>query len=791
MRIRSLFLASLMLMLAAGGLIFRDVVPARAVRPDAGDPFAAPAPSAAYLPPILTDLPGTKAAKLSARLGRLHATDTLERSRGHAAVNALNRAGLPDDVRGAIEARQLRIDVAGNVQVYVETEDASDATIASLTALGFAVERVNDDAHIVQGTLPIASLPDASAVPGVRLVREPDYGFTSAGIATSQGDAILDADKLRATYGATGSGVRVGVISDGLEGLAASQASGDLPAVNSSACDMIASAPPGQPANPTDAGAGAEGTAMLEIVHDLAPGAELWLGYWGFNANGTALDFMAAVHCLAQNVDIVIDDIGFFNAGPYDGTSLISQNASIQYNDNANRIRGYYNAVANEAAGHYQEDFLGSGSTISDPPTGRVWQVHRFQATAATTDGGLGLLCSANPAQGFCGDKAYLQPGGFLAVSLEWNEPFGASGSDYDLFLLNENTGQLLSAPSNVQDGNDAPVESFGWFNSTGGTQTLDIVVGRRTGVTKNLDIFVHCQGCNAIAGKAHNFNTARSSVPNNSDAGGGVVSMGAISATDPGNDTIEYFSSQGPTEDNRIKPDAAAIDGVSVTGNGGFPSTFYGTSATGPHAGAIAALILSCKPILKAFEPGDSPFGDRFNLRNAILNTAHDLGAGGTDNVFGTGRIDADAAAAAAGCVPVTTDTDADGCTDVEENGPNHVLGGDRDPNNQYDFFDTPVPALLPTQTTGTKDKTASLADVLAVLRYVGTVNNGPPNSDGADYDTDLNVNGVNDGVEYDRAPSSNVAKPWRSGAPNGSVTLQDALVALAQVGDSCAAPP
>jgi hypothetical protein len=35
--------------------------------------------------------------------------------------------------------------------------------------------------------------------------------------------------------------------------------------------------------------------------------------------------------------------------------------------------------------------------------------------------------------------------------------------------------------------------------------------------------------------------------------------------------------------------------------------------------------------------------------------------------------------------------DTDKDGCTDAQELGPNHALGGQRDPTNFWDFFDTP----------------------------------------------------------------------------------------------------
>ena len=91
----------------------------------------------------------------------------------------------------------------------------------------------------------------------------------------------------------------------------------------------------------------------------------------------------------------------------------------------------------------------------------------------------------------------------------------------------------------------------------------------------------------------------------------------------------------------------------------------------------------------------------------------------------------------------------------------------------------------------SGTRSKAVTLADVVAILNYVGTRDGGPPNASGVDYDTDLNGNGIKDGREYDRSPSTDASELWRSGAPSGAVTISDAIVALAQVGADCTAPP
>ena len=131
---------------------------------------------------------------------------------------------------------------------------------------------------------------------------------------TTQGDAIVRADWLRQSFGVTGPGCSVGVISNGVVGLADAQAAGELPDVDIQTCVP----PPNffQDNDPTQSPAGAEGTAMLEIVHDIAPGATLLFGYPGDPPYQSGMAFNAAMDCLAAHADVVVDDFGFYNAGP-------------------------------------------------------------------------------------------------------------------------------------------------------------------------------------------------------------------------------------------------------------------------------------------------------------------------------------------------------------------------------------------------------------------------------------------------------------------------------------------
>ena len=132
-----------------------------------------------------------------------------------------------------------------------------------------------------------------------------------------------------------------------------------------------------------------------------------------------------------------------------------------------------------------------------------------------------------------------------------------------------------------------------------------------------------------------------------------GVLAVGAIAADDPGNDDIEPFSDQGPVEiyhpnrETRQKPDITAIDGVAITGAGGFSNPFFGTSAASPHAAGIAALVMQAE---RKANPGGSKSYIAGLVFNALRDTAVDVGAAGFDNVYGYGRVDALAAIASTG---------------------------------------------------------------------------------------------------------------------------------------------
>jgi hypothetical protein len=613
--------------------------------------------------------------------------DLVKGSSGNTVRSTTDAAG-PPSVRDAIQSRRLRFDANNEVQVYILMSAVTDQTVRQLTEAGVTIEISDVARRRVQAHLPVSSLTSVAQLAAVNAIRLPTYARPRAGNVTSEGDRILNADAVRAQFGLDGTGVRVGVVSDGIKGVFAAGcttscggvdggpiATGDLPAavgvrtaagvLKESSGGIVARSfsanldleglPPASPAC-SFAGAGAEGTALLEIVHDLAPGAKLTF------ANGdTDLAFNQAVNFLAASNDVVLDDIGFFGE-PYDGTSAVSTNTAAALNNPSYPIRAYVTAVGNDADEHYYGAYVDSGADgTSIPGIATPGHLHLFQRTADTTD-----VLGLGP-QPF--NVIALPPNGEAAIFLTWDDPFGASANNYDMYLVQQSTGRVVASSVDVQNGTQDPSETIDYVNRGAADRFLIVVQNvRGAAQPRNLNVFSLQPEC-AAAGPAvlapprherHNYNTASRSVSAQGDAGGSpvsVIAVGAIcsasasaagafasdeSCLDTSNATPEFFSSRGPTLDGRLKPDVAAIDGVAITGAGSFPSPFFGTSAAAPHLGGIAALVLQSAPcLLNRSASTVAAATARATVRNLLVGKALPLSPT-PDNVVGAGRADA-----------------------------------------------------------------------------------------------------------------------------------------------------
>ena len=628
--------------------------------------------------------------KLSTRLVELADLVPQDDGRGQptpTSMRPLSYSTLPKALQDTARGRRLRLDDSNAVQVYVLMREVTDDSVRQLMAAGAFVEIADAPSGRVQARVPASRLRLLASLPVVTFIRLPTYAVRSAGSVQTEGDAILNADVARQQFGVDGRGVKVGVISDGLKGIFATGcitcpgvangpiARGDLPAATGTRAPLTgrlltsSGGIVGQsfqsdrdleglpPANPPCgfSGAGAEGTALLEIVHDLAPGAQL-----AFANADTDLAFNQAVNALAAANDVVVDDLGFFGEA-YDGTSRVSSNTAAALNNPANRIRTYITSVGNGADNHYFGAYVNSGvdgTTVTGLTTpGRL---HLFQRTAETTDV-LNL-----------GDQPFniisLPSGGEVVVFLSWDDPAGRSTSNYDLYLVRDSDNTVVARSTDVQNGGQDPLE-FVDFTNNGASGRFRIVIQnvRDQAPVRSLNLFSFQPQCAQdgprliVTGRheRQNFNTATRSVSAQSDSGGSpvsVISVGAIcsgsaraisvfpsstpneSCNDRTRTTIEFFSSRGPTLDGRQKPDITAIDGVEITGAGSFPSPFFGTSAAAPHVAGQAALLLQAAPCLVSGAPGaNDTVPARQRLRNLIISTATPLSAE-PDNTFGAG---------------------------------------------------------------------------------------------------------------------------------------------------------
>ena len=198
----------------------------------------------------------------------------------------------------------------GSVVIDTAASGNPQALAADLRALG--AHKVAVFGRMVSGRLPmtvILALKDLSSLQFAR----PAYAATRVGRVTSQGDAAMRADMARMTFGVDGTGVMVGTLSDSydcLRGAALGVASGDLPAGVMVLNDLDLCT------DGTD-----EGRGMMEIIHDVAPGATLAF-HTAFEGQA---NFAQGIMALANaGAKVINDDIIFF-AEPFYQDGILAQ----------------------------------------------------------------------------------------------------------------------------------------------------------------------------------------------------------------------------------------------------------------------------------------------------------------------------------------------------------------------------------------------------------------------------------------------------------------------------------
>ncbi|MFD4644438.1 S8 family serine peptidase [Lentzea sp. NPDC058436] len=462
-----------------------------------------------------------------------------------------------------------------------------------------------------------------------RRLSEKTLSVQAAKVAES--DKAHNAEAARGSFRVTGVGTKLCALSDGVSSLAVSQASGELPAV-----DVLT----GQ------AGSGDEGTAMLEILHDIAPNAELGFAT-AFNGDASFADNIKKLR-FDLGCDVIVDDVIYFNESPFqDGIIARAVDAVVADGALFFSSAGNQGNVADGTSGHYEGQFVDSGVGVG-----------KFAGSAHDFNPDPNQKQLFNPLSNFSGDTP---------VVLHWADPLGQSANDYDLYLVNAQ-GNVVTFSQNNQDGAQDPYERINTPSSSTGTRlavvryrgddkyfALSLFGGRFADTNDGLKKYVtpgttrgHSAAKGAISVAAA---PAAGALPFDLEPGDPANPSGPYPGAFTSAQKPERFTSDGPRKtffapdgtplaETRQKPDITAADGVTTSVPGFAP--FFGTSASAPNAAAIAGLILSGNPTLTPAE-----------VKEALTATAIDIVESGVDNRTGAGIVMADRALAYTGASP------------------------------------------------------------------------------------------------------------------------------------------
>lgn len=501
-------------------------------------------------------------------------------------------------------ARRSRGETEPSVQVEVCLRP--DQSVAAADELGDIAEISGRRAGgaILQAWIAVEDLERAARIDGVEWIRRPERarpsGIPGEGGSRSEGSPFFDVERWHdANF--RGTGVAVGIIDVGFEGyreLLGDELPLDVAARNfvdrESEHDLDGDLP--------------HGTAVAEIVHDVAPDARL-----AFARADTLADFQDAVLWLLdeQHVDVISTSISFLNVTPGDGTGMLADLVQLAVD------RGVFWATAagNSRESHWggaffdpddddRLDFPGGEINFGGPGTGGTFLIH---------------------------------PGFTFRVFVRWDDwTLVDQGYDVVLFRWDGRSWREQSANGGRDRQRGAagqtPTEAASVV-TTGDSAPYGFQIRRiRADRPANFEILTLLElSPTSFVWVPLDSRLAARSLHNLADAPA-AVTVGAIEAIEPF--VQQEFSSEGPTNGpggtavgGTVKPDIAAYDGVSTATYG--PRGFFGTSAATPHVAAAAALVLSA-------HPGWTPE----QVRDFLEDRALDLGPLGRDNRYGEGRL-------------------------------------------------------------------------------------------------------------------------------------------------------
>ena len=335
------------------------------------------------------------------------------------------------------------------------------------------------------------------------------------------------------------------------------------------------------------------GTAVAEIVVDEAPGVSLRL-----YTIATDVDYNNAVNdAIANGVDIITASLGFPTLGS-DGVGPNAQyfragtsNVAKKMNDAFNN--GIYGTISAGNAGdsHWMGTYVPS-ATVS---LSGYQSVMEFQPNA----NGVQKVCLPFTNNGW-------------RVIAAWDDAIN-NNNNYDLFVYKSNLKKVLSASTKIQPpqtSTEIAPGSFPFGNAC-------IVIASKSSTENH---HFHIYVTNNVLDPSFRVRSGSIGTPADSS----VMAVGAIRAANPSSSTsiddLEPFSSSGPTDDGRAKPEICGPDGTLSHQSGLNP--FFGTSSSAPHTAGAAALFLQQDPSLtpsqlKTIMENSARFNSNYSVDN------------------------------------------------------------------------------------------------------------------------------------------------------------------------------
>ena len=459
----------------------------------------------------------------------------------------------------------------GFLKAILEPEENEPINVCWLESLGGVV--IGQYRGLLEAWLPAGQLNEVASLPGVSFIRRPyvPVPLGEPGQPFVSEGVILLGGTLFHSQGVQGEGVKIAVIDVGFSSLSYAKEAGEFTGETL-----------GWTRDYTGDGlesGGPHGTGVAEIVHDVAPKAILYLA-----KIGDEVDLGQAVGaCIREGIDIIVHSVGWTNTNFGDGTGVIAEIA--------NRASAAGILWVNAAGNHARKHWIG-------------------EAKDSDRDGWVEF------APGLETLEIEVDYPSEVQVSLTWDD-WPRALADFDLFLINQR-GLVVASSQNRQTGWEEPTEDLSYLADPG---RYEVKVKIHNGfLLPKLEIY----------SLGHDLSPC---VPEESVMAPGnvrdVVTVGAIYFRNWEEGPQEPFSSQGPTNDGRPKPDAMAPDGVTTF----VYASFLGTSAAAPHVGGAAALLLT-----RARRAGNDLGADE--LRVILTKETVDMGPPGPDPIYGKGRI-------------------------------------------------------------------------------------------------------------------------------------------------------